>query len=68
MARRQAGAGLDGDAQMAADDDFRAGEGMAIEWLEGRSEMSDDLALLVSGDPAARRDGARFPLDRWQRR
>ena len=34
---------------MAADDDFRAGEGMAIEWLEGRSEMSDDLVLLVSG-------------------
>jgi hypothetical protein len=34
---------------MPADDDFRAGEGMAIEWLEGRSEMSDDLALLVSG-------------------
>jgi hypothetical protein len=32
-----------------ADDDFRAGEGMAIEWLESRSEMSDDLALLVSG-------------------
>jgi hypothetical protein len=34
---------------MAADDDFRAGEGLALDWLEGRSEMSDDLSLLVSG-------------------
>ena len=34
---------------MAADDDSRAGEGMAIDWIAGRSEMSDDLALLVSG-------------------
>jgi hypothetical protein len=32
-----------------ADDDFREGEKMALDWLEGRSEMSDDLALLVSG-------------------
>ena len=34
---------------MAVDDDSRAGEGMAIDWIAGRSEMSDDLALLVSG-------------------
>ena len=34
---------------MTADDKSRAGEGMAIDWIAGRSEMSDDLALLVSG-------------------
>jgi hypothetical protein len=32
-----------------SDDDFQAGEQLALEWLEGRSDMSDDLALLVSG-------------------
>lgn len=33
---------------MAANDDFRAGESMAIDWIAGRSQMSDDLAFLVS--------------------
>ena len=32
-----------------ADDDVRAGEELARAWLQGKSEMSDDLALLVSG-------------------
>jgi hypothetical protein len=32
-----------------ADDDARAGAELARAWLDGRSEMSDDLALLVSG-------------------
>jgi hypothetical protein len=39
MTRRQARAGRDGDK--AVDDDFREGEKMALDWLEGRSEMSD---------------------------
>jgi hypothetical protein len=34
---------------MAADDAFREGESLAIDWIEGRSEMSGDLALLVNG-------------------
>lgn len=33
------------------DDGFRAGEKMAIDWIEGRSEMTDDLAALVAGMP-----------------
>ena len=33
---------------MAASDRFRAGEGAAIDWIAGRSEMSDDLGFLVS--------------------
>jgi hypothetical protein len=32
-----------------SDDDARAGEELARAWLQGKSEMSDDLALLVSG-------------------
>ena len=32
-----------------ADDDARAGQELAQAWLAGKSEMSDDLALLVSG-------------------
>jgi hypothetical protein len=32
-----------------ADDEARAGEDLARAWLQGKSEMSDDLALLVSG-------------------
>jgi hypothetical protein len=32
-----------------SEDDVRAGEELARAWLDGRSEMSDDLALLVSG-------------------
>jgi hypothetical protein len=32
-----------------SDDDARAGEELARSWLQGKSEMSDDLALLVSG-------------------
>jgi hypothetical protein len=34
---------------MSDDDDARAGEELARAWLQGKSEMSDDLALLVSG-------------------
>jgi hypothetical protein len=32
-----------------SDDDVRAGEALARAWLQGKSEMSDDLALLVDG-------------------
>jgi hypothetical protein len=32
-----------------SDDDVRAGEELARVWLQGKSEMSDDLALLVDG-------------------
>jgi hypothetical protein len=32
-----------------SDDDVRAGEELARAWLQGKSEMSDDLALLVDG-------------------
>jgi hypothetical protein len=32
-----------------SDDDVRAGEELARSWLQGKSGLSDDLALLVSG-------------------
>ena len=31
------------------DDDFRAGEALALEWIEGRTSLTDDLAVLVLG-------------------
>jgi len=36
---------------MSDDDDFRDGEEAAIAWLEGRSELIDDLGALVAGMP-----------------
>jgi hypothetical protein len=40
---------------MADDDDVRAGEELARAWLQGKSELIDDLAALV--------DGMGHPLD-----
>jgi hypothetical protein len=34
---------------MGADNDFRAGEALALEWIEGRTSLTDDLADLVLG-------------------
>jgi hypothetical protein len=33
------------------DDDFRAGEALALEWIAGSSQLLDDLAGLVAGMP-----------------
>ena len=30
-------------------DDFRAGEALALEWIEGRTSLTDDLAVIVLG-------------------
>jgi hypothetical protein len=31
------------------DDDFRAGEALALEWLAGKTSLTDDLAVIVLG-------------------
>jgi hypothetical protein len=41
------------------DDDFRAGEALALEWIEGRTSLTDDLAVLVLGMTRELSDEAR---------
>ena len=36
---------------MSDNDDIRAGDGMAIDWIAGRSEMTEDLSAIVATMP-----------------
>jgi hypothetical protein len=56
------------------DDDFRAGEALALEWLAGKTSLTDDLAVIVlgmarelSGEARDRGRRQRLPRYHWQR-